>query len=227
MDIKPLSTERVGIKTLEKRLIETGSHRALNIGLPKEISNDEGRVSLTPGGVSVLAERGHHIFIEQEAGEQASFSDREYSEAGAEISLNRDDLYASSEVILKVAPPIPEELDLLDEAHILFSALHLGNTSAEFLQQLMNSCRAAIGYEFIENENGEFPIVRMMHEITGSMAVQTAAHYLEKSEPGCRGIMIGGISGLAPATVVILGAGITAEYAERTALGNGTGFCAG
>jgi alanine dehydrogenase len=221
MDNKPLSTEEIGIKTLEKRLIKSESHQSLNIGLPKEISNDECRISLTPGGVSVLSERGHHIFIEQQAGEQASFPDQEYIEAGAEISLNREDLYTDSEIILKVAPPVSEELALFDDDHILFSALHLGNTSGEFLQQLMHTCRAAIGYEFIENEDGEFPIVRMMHEITGSMSVQIAAHYLEKNDTGHRGIMLGGISGIPPATVVILGAGITAEYAARTALGYG------
>ncbi len=221
MDTKPLSTEQIGIKTLEKRLLKSESRRELNIGLPKEISNDENRISLTPGGVSVLTERGHHVFIEKDAGKQANFADQEYTDAGAEISLNRKDLYASSEVILKVAPPIPEEADLLKGGHILFSALHLGNTSGEFLQHLMNTCHAAIGYEFIENDSEEFPIVRMMLEITGSVSVQIAAHYLEKGEESPRGIMLGGISGIAPATVVILGAGITAEYAARTALGYG------
>ncbi|HYW34869.1 MAG TPA: alanine dehydrogenase [Balneolaceae bacterium] len=220
MEINPLDTEQIGIKTLEKRLIKSESNRSLKIGLPKELSNDESRISLTPGGVSVLVSNGHEVFVEQEAGEQANFSDHEYADAGAEISLNNQDLYEKSEIILKVAPPTPDEFDLLNKGHLLFSALHIGNVTEEFLQVLIDKCVAAIGYEFIESENGEFPVVRMMHEITGSMAVQIAAHYLEKDDGG-QGIMLGGISGITPSTVVILGAGITAEYAARTALGYG------
>lgn len=220
MEINPLETEQIGIKTLEKRLIKTESNRSLKIGLPKEISNDECRLSLTPGGVSVLVANGHEIFIEQGAGEEANFSDHEYSDAGAVISRSAKDLYAKSEMILKVAPPSPEEFDLLDDGHLLFSALHIGNTTEEFMNILIEKCTAAIGYEFIQGEDTEFPVVRMMHEITGSMSVQIAAHYLEKGGDG-QGIMLGGISGIPPATVLILGAGITAEYAARTALGYG------
>src|SRR5699024_641842 len=112
------------------------------------------------------------------------------------------------------------ELDLLDRKHILLSALHLGNASQQYIQKLINKGITAIGYEFIQGKDHEFPIVRMMHEITGSMAVQIGAHYLEKTENGL-GIMLGGISGIPPATVLILVAGITAEYAARTALGYG------
>ncbi len=220
MEINPLETEQIGIKTLEKQLIKTDSNQSLKIGLPKEISNDESRISLTPAGVSVLTANGHEIFIEQGAGEAANFADQEYADAGAEISLTADDLYKKSEMILKIAPPSADEYELLQEGHLLFSALHIGNTTEEFLTTLTQNCIAAIGYEFIQGEDKEFPIVRMMHEITGSMSVQIAAHYLEKSEEG-QGIMLGGISGIPPATVVILGAGITAEYAARTALGYG------
>ncbi len=220
MEINPLETEQIGIKTLEKQLIKSDSNRSLKIGLPKEISNDESRISLTPAGVSVLTANGHEVFIEQGAGEEANFSDQEYTEAGAEISLSTDDLYKKSGMILKVAPPNEDEYEMLRQDHLLFSALHIGNTTEEFLEALIQNCIAAIGYEFIQGDDGEFPLVRMMHEITGSMAVQIAAHYLEKSEDG-QGIMLGGISGIPPATVVILGAGITAEYAARTALGYG------
>lgn len=220
MEINPLETEEIGLKTLEKRLIKSESNRSLKIGLPKEISNDECRISLTPGGVSVLVANGHEIYIEQDAGKEANFTDQEYTEAGAEISLAAKDLYEKSEMILKVAPPTADEFDLLDDGHLLFSALHIGNTTEEFMNVLIDNCIAAIGYEFIQGEDKEFPVVRMMHEITGSMSVQIAAHYLEKSEHG-QGTMLGGISGIPPATVVILGAGITAEYAARTALGYG------
>lgn len=220
MDINPLETEQIGIKTLEKQLMKSKSRVSLKIGLPKEISNDERRISLTPGGVSVLKSNGHEIYIEQDAGAEANFDDNEYADAGAEIAYSAEELYKKSEMILKVAPPAKEEFELLQPNQILLSALHLGGATEEFLDVLIQKNITAIGYEFIQSEDKEFPIVRMMHEITGSMAVQIAAHYLEKSDGG-PGIMLGGISGIPPATVVILGAGITAEYAARTALGYG------
>lgn len=220
MDIKPLETEQIGIRTLEKQLMKSESDVSLKIGLPREVSNDERRISLTPGGVSILKANGHEIFVEKGAGAEAHFTDREYADAGANIAYGIDEVYQESEMIVKVAPPSEEELDLLDESHILLSALHLGNTEELFIETLIEKAITAIGFEFIEGEDKEFPIVRMMHEITGSMAVQIGAHHLEKSEGG-QGIMLGGISGIPPATVVILGAGITAEYAARTALGYG------
>src|SRR5699024_10762058 len=220
MKINPLKTEQIEIKIIEKQLIKSDSNRSLKIGLPKETSNDESRISLTPAGISVLTANGHEVFVEQGAGEEANFSDSAYNEAGADISLTVDDLYKKSELILKVAPPGPDEYEYLRNDHILFSALHIGHVTETFLQAIVENCKAAIGYEFIQGKDNEFPIVRMMHEITGSMAIQIAAHYLEKNKNG-RGVMLGGISGIPPSTVVILGAGITAEYAARTALGYG------
>jgi len=220
MDINPLETEQIGIKTLEKQLMKSKSRVSLKIGLPREVSNDEKRISLTPGGVSVLKANGHDVFIEKEAGLEANFSDQEYADAGADIAYSVDELYKKSEMIVKVAPPAEDEFELLEQNQILLSALHLGNATEEFMDILIKKCITAIGYEFIQGDDKEFPIVRMMHEITGSMAVQIAAHYLEKSDGG-QGIMLGGISGIPPATVVILGAGITAEYAARTSLGYG------
>jgi alanine dehydrogenase len=220
MELNPFDTEQIGIKTLEKSLMKTKSARSLKIGLPKETSNDERRISLTPGGVSILIANGHEIFIEKNAGIDAHFSDKDYAEAGAEISYSAEELFKNSEMIVKVAPPTKTELNWMQPNQILLSALHLGNTSHEFLNTLIEKGVCAIGYEFIKSEDAEFPIVRMMHEITGSMSVQIAAHYLENSSDG-QGIMLGGISGIPPATVAILGAGITGEYAARTALGYG------
>ena len=220
MDINPLETEQIGIQTLEKRLMKSESNISLKIGVPKEVSNDERRMCLTPGGVSVLVSNGHEVYIEQDAGDEANFTDSEFADAGAEIALSIDEVYQKSDMIVKVAPPVESELELLEQDQTLLSALHLGNTSEEFIDTLISKAITAIGFEFIKSDDKEFPIVRMMHEITGSMAVQIGAHYLEKSEGG-QGIMLGGISGIPPATVVILGAGITAEYAARTALGYG------
>lgn len=220
MDIKPLDTEQIGLKTLEKHLIRSKSKVSLKIGLPKEISNDERRVSLTPGGVSILKANGHDIFIEKSAGEEANFSDKEYADSGAEIAYSAEDVFKKSNLILKIAPLVEEEFEFLEEDQSLISALHMGSQTKKYLDALINKSITGIGYEFIRGEDKEFPIVRMMHEITGSMSVQIAAHYLE-SMSGGQGIMLGGISGVPPATVVILGAGITGEYAARTALGYG------
>ncbi|NBB76704.1 MAG: alanine dehydrogenase [Bacteroidetes bacterium] len=220
MEISPFDTEQIGIKTLEKTLIKTKSKRSLKIGLPKETSSDERRISLTPGGVSILVANGHEVFVEKNAGIDAKFSDHEYQEAGAEVSYSAEELFTQSEMIVKVAPPTKTELDWMQPNQILLSALHLGNTTPGFIKALIDKGVCAIGYEFLKSADGEFPIVRMMHEITGSMAVQIAAHYLENSTNG-QGVLLGGISGIPPATVSILGAGITAEYAARTALGYG------
>lgn len=220
MDIHPLDTEQLGLKTLEKHLIRSKSEVSLRIGIPKEKSVDEKRVSLTPGGVTILKANGHEVFIEKGAGEEAKFTDRDYAEAGAEIALSPEDVFKKSELILKVAPLSSEEFDLLEPDQAIISALHFGSQTKMYFEELAQKSITGIGYEFIRGADKEFPIVRMMHEITGSIAVQIAAHYME-SRSGGQGIMLGGISGVPPATVVILGAGITGEYAARTALGYG------
>jgi len=221
MEIKPLDTEEFGLRTLEKRLMRSRSGTSLKIGLPKEVSMDERRLSLTPGGVSTLCANNHEVYIEKGAGVDARFSDEEYADAGAEIIYNPEDLYRKSELIVKVAPPTEEEQEWLQPDQVLISALHLGNMQKGFVENLLQKGVTGIGYEFIMSDDGEFPFVRMMHEITGSMAIQIAAHYLENHSEGM-GIMLGGISGIPPATVVILGAGIIGEYAARTALGYGS-----
>lgn len=220
MELNPFDTEQIGIKTLEKSLMKTKAARSLKIGLPKEISFDERRLSLTPGGVSVLVANGHEITIEKNAGIDAHFSDQDYADAGANIAYSAEELFKEADMIVKVAPPTKTELGWMQPNQILLSALHLGHTNADFLNTLVEKGVCAIGYEFIKSQDSQFPVVRMMHEITGSMSVQIAAHYLENGSNG-QGIMLGGISGIPPATVAILGAGITGEYAARTALGYG------
>ncbi len=220
MEINPLDTEQIGLKTLEKHLIRSRSQVSLRIGIPKEISNDEKRVSLTPGGVSILKGNGHEVYIEKGVGEEANFTDRDYADAGAEIAYSVEDLFKKSELILKVAPLTKDEYEYLEPDQAIISAIHIGSQTEEYFKHFIEKSVTGIGYEFIRDADREFPIVRMMHEITGSVAVQTAAHYLESHSDG-QGIMLGGISGVPPATVVILGAGITGEYAARTALGYG------
>src|SRR5690606_38803533 len=209
-----------GLLTMEKPVAAGERHTSLRIGVPAEISNEERRVALAPSGVAALVANEHEVYVEKSAGTQAHFSDSEYSEAGATIVDSASQLYSKSNLIVKVGPPVGEELDLLQEKQILISALHLGHTTPEFLKQLMELRVTGIGFEFIRDPDGTLPIVRMMHEIMGSMSVQIAARYLESGERG-KGIMLGGISGVPPSTVVILGAGVVGEWAARTALGYG------
>ncbi len=212
--------QQFGLKTLEKPEEHTGSRVSMKIGLPRERSKDERRLAVTPGGVADLKANGHEVCIESNAGEDARFPDQEYSDAGATIAWSPEELYKRSEIILKVAPPIREEYELLQPDQTVISALHLGGTTEDYLKELMRKNITGIGFEYIKSPDNSFPIVRMMHEITGTMSVQIAAHYLENNQDG-QGILLGGISGVPPATVVILGAGIIAEYAARTALGYG------
>ncbi len=209
-----------GLMTMESPLGLREKHKAFRIGVPREVANEERRVALSPGGVTALVAYGHEVYVETEAGLQAHFSDNEYTEAGAIIASSSEDLYSKSQLVVKVGPPSGDELDLLQEKQIIMSALHLGVTTPTFLHRLMDLGITGIGFEFMRDSDGSLPIVRMMHEITGSMAVQIAARYLESSEGG-KGVMLGGISGVPPATVVILGAGVVGEWAARTALGFG------
>ncbi len=217
--IQGFSTEQA-LVPLERPLAIKERKRTLHIGIPKEVSGEERRVAIAPYGASILASTGHEVCVERGAGNEAHFTDAEYSEAGAEVVDSASELYARSELIVKVFPPTTEELGHMQEKQTLISALHLGNTQPDFLRRLMDLRVTGIGFEFIAEQDGTFPIVRMMHEISGSMAIQVAARLLESTEGG-RGVMLGGISGVPPSTVVILGAGVVGEWAARTALGYG------
>ena len=208
------------ILPLEKPAKIGSGRRTLRIGVPKESMNEERRVSLNPSGVCVLVASGHEVVVEQGAGALADFDDRTYTEQGAFVAESTAEVYDSSDLVVKVAPPAEDELGLMHEKQILVSALHLGNTSAEFLRKLMELSVTGIGFEFIESSDGAYPIVRMMHEIMGSMSIQVASRYLESGEGGS-GLMLGGISGVPPAHVLVLGAGVVGEWAARTALGFG------
>lgn len=194
--------------------------RKLAVGVPGERENDERRVALAPPAVSLLVANGHEVRIEADAGAAAQFSDAAYAEAGAEVVKGSSAVYANSDVITKVFPPRDEELAMMQKGQVLLSALHLGGITPAYLERLIELRVTAIGFEFITDADGTLPIVRMMHEISGSVAVQMAARLLE-STTGGRGVMLGGISGIPPSTVVILGAGVVGEWAARTALGFG------
>jgi len=214
------STSQATVVPLEKPLRPERRGRRLTVGIPRETVNEERRVALSPSGVCALAAGGHDVVVQRGAGELAHFPDRLYTEEGAQIVDSAEDVYTRCDLIAKVAPPSGDEVELLRDKQILVSALHLGNATKEFFQRLMDLTVTGIGFEFIKTADGTYPIVRMMHEIMGSMSIQIAARYLESAEGGA-GLVLGGISGVPPAHVLILGAGVVGEWAARTALGFG------
>ncbi len=193
--------------------------QSLSIGIPKERVAFENRVALTPDGVAVLVANGHEVLIENGAGEIANFSDKEYSEAGAQIEYDRQKLF-SSQIVLKVEPPSQEELEMMKPNHTLISALPMAKLHADYIGHLNKKRITALAFEYIEDKSGWMPVVRAMSEIAGSTVMLIAAEYLNTMNKG-RGIILGGITGVPPTKVVIIGAGTVAEYAARTALGLG------
>ncbi|MGB3543020.1 alanine dehydrogenase [Rubrivirga sp.] len=205
---------------LEKTAAIGERTQRLRIGVPSEAANDERRVALAPYAAAILVAAGHEVRIEAGAGAEAQFEDMAYTEAGCDVVQSASEVYTDCDLIVKVSPPRADEIALMRERQVLISALHLGRLQPDTLKSLMDLRVTGIGFEFITDSDGTLPIVRMMHEIAGSIAVQTAARLLESSEGG-RGVMLGGISGVPPSTVVILGAGVIGEWAARTALGFG------
>jgi alanine dehydrogenase len=193
--------------------------QSLFIGIPKEMSFQERRIPLTPGAVQTLINRGHRVMIETGAGLNSSFSDNQYSEVGAEISYRAEEVY-KADIVLKVAPPSIEEIELMQPRQTLISSLQLIIQPKEALKKLMDKKITAIAWDYIMDEEGIFPIVRAMGEIAGNTAVLVAAELLSNVNEG-KGVMMGGITGVAPAEVVIVGAGTVGEFATRAALGLG------
>jgi alanine dehydrogenase len=191
----------------------------LYIGIPKEVTIQENRVALVPSSVATLIAHGHRVVIETGAGEKSSFSDHDYSEIGAEIAYSREDVYRAG-VIIKVAPPMLKEIDLMHPNQLLISPLQLPIISAEYINKLRQKRVIALAMEYIKDESDTFPVVRIMSEMAGLSAVLTAAELLATTRGG-KGVLLGGISGVPSAKVVILGSGIVAEYATRAALGLG------
>jgi alanine dehydrogenase len=191
----------------------------LVIGIPRETTLQENRVALIPSAVAALTARGHRILIESGAGLKSHYSDHEYSEAGAEIGYNPEQVF-QSDIIIKVAPPTLEEIDYFKPNKILISPLQAPVITEEYINKLRQKRVIAFAMEYIKDEIGSFPIVRIMSEIAGLSAMLTAADLLSTSGKGI-GVLLGGVAGVPPAKVVILGAGVVAEFATRTAIGLG------
>ncbi|WP_276374082.1 alanine dehydrogenase [Chryseolinea sp. H1M3-3] len=204
----------------QEKLLEVKKNKhAFFIGLPREISLQENRISLTPDAVAILINNGHEIWVEAKAGLGSKFSDKEYSDAGAKIVYSPQEVY-KADVILKIEPPTLEEIELMHPGQTLISALQMGQLKAEVLQAMLKKKIIALAYEFIEDKVGGMPIIRAMSEIAGSSVLLIASEYLSTANNG-KGVILGGITGVPPTKVVIIGAGTVAEYAARAALGLG------
>ncbi len=191
----------------------------LYIGIPKETSFQEKRVALTPSAVALLVNRGHEVVIETQAGKGANFEDHDYSEAGARITYSPEDVYKAN-IILKVEPPSHTEIEMMQMGQTLISALQLPIQPKNFLKKLIEKKITAIAFDYIMDEEKTFPVIRSMSEIAGTTSILIAAEYLSNVNSG-QGLMLGGISGVPPIEVVLLGAGTVGEYATRAAIGLG------
>ena len=204
----------------QEQLLEVRKRRhTFFIGLPKEISLQENRISLTPDAVALLVNNGHDVWVETKAGIGSKFSDKAYSDAGARIVYSPQEVY-QADVILKIEPPTLEEIDMMHAGQTLISALQIGHLRVESLQAMFKKKITALAYEFIEDKVGGMPIVRAMSEIAGSTVMLIASEYLSTANNG-KGVILGGITGVPPTKVVVIGAGTVAEYAVRAALGLG------
>lgn len=203
----------------QEQLAEIGRKKGrLFIGIPKEIIHQENRVALDPGGVSLLVNNGHQLLVESGAGLPSNFSDHDYSEAGAQITHDPKDIY-QADMILKVAPPSLQEIEMMKHKQTLISALQLTVQPKDFVKKLMEKKVTAIAWDYIKDEDNIYPIVRAMGEIAGTTSILIAAEHLSNVKG--QGAMLGGISGVAPSEVVIIGAGTVGEYAARAAYGLG------
>lgn len=209
-----------GLMPQEEMLELKRKSSQLIIGIPRELSANENRIGLVPSAVKLLTDRGHHILVEEHAGEKARFTNQEYADAGAEIVDNHATVF-NADIILKIAPPIREEAELIDKRKCLMSVLQLPTRSKEYFQLLMNRKINAIAFEHIQDKTGALPLVRSMSEIIGNASMLIAAEYLCHPQYG-KGIMLGGFPGVPSTEVVIIGAGTVSEYASRAALGLGT-----
>jgi alanine dehydrogenase len=191
----------------------------LYIGIPKEISFQENRIPLTPLSVALLINNGHEVMLESNAGLAAKFLDKDYSEQGAQIVYDAKKVY-EADIIIKIAPPTLAEIEMMKPGQTLISALQLSTFKADCLHALLNKKVTALCFEHLRDEGGSLAVVRAMSEIVGATSILIAAEYLSNIFGG-KGLMLGGITGVPPTEIVILGAGTVGEYAARTAISLG------
>ncbi|MEO6454439.1 MAG: alanine dehydrogenase [Ginsengibacter sp.] len=217
--LKPFVSPSFTYETLEETLDVKPKEAELYIGIPRETSFQENRIALTPEAVSVLVNNGHRVVVESKAGIGASYTDTDYSEAGAKIVLTKKEVF-ECEVLVKSAPVSEEEMPLLKTNQFIISPIHLSVMKQEILEKMMEKKITALSFENLKDDSGHNPIVRSMSEIAGSAVMLIAGQYLSNANNG-KGVLVGGISGIPPTKVIIIGAGIVGEYAARTALAMG------
>lgn len=216
---KPFISPSFSYETLEETLDVKPTGAQLLIGIPKEVALQENRVALTPDAVGVLVSNGHQVVIEHNAGDMAHYRDKDYAEAGAKIVYEKAEVYKAP-LLVKSAPIIEEDIPFLQPNQVIISPMHITLLKAELLEKMMEKRITALSFENLKDENGTFPIVRSMSEIAGSSVMLIAGQYLGSANHG-KGVLLGGITGIPPSKVIILGAGIVGEYAARAALALG------
>ncbi len=216
---KPSITANFSYLPLEETLEIAPKRESLFIGIPREDDFPENRVALTPSAVNVLVNNGHEVWIEHNAGAKSYYSDNDYSEAGAKIVMDKKELFGAN-IILKTAPISNLEANLCKPNQMVISPIHLPSLSLESIKQLQEKKIIAIALGSIQDEGGYYPIVRSMSEIAGVYAINIAAQLLSNNGGG-KGVLLGSVSGVPPAKVVIIGAGVVAQTAARTAKGLG------
>jgi alanine dehydrogenase len=208
-----------GLLPQEEKLELKNKEKNLFIGIPKETYLQEGRISLVPEAVNLLVSHGHEVYVETGAGDKANFSDNDYSEAGAKIVYSAEKAY-TADIILKVVPPSLDELKLMKGRQTLISAIQITTRSKAYFQELMNKKINALAFEFIQDECGLMPLMRSMSEIAGNTSILIASECLSNVNGG-KGLMLGGIAGVTPTEIVVIGAGTVGEFAARSAMGLG------
>ncbi len=216
---EPVISSSISYETLEETLDVKVKGDGMTIGIPREFAFQENRVALTPDAVSVLTNNGHQVVVERNAGDAAHYRDKEYSDAGARIVDSREEVFKAP-LLVKTAPVIDEDLPLLQMNQVIISPLQLSVMRSEVLCAMMKKKVTAVSFENLKDDADSYPIVSSMSEIAGSAAMLIAGQYLSSANHG-KGVLLGGISGIAPTKVIIIGAGIVGEYAARAALAMG------
>jgi len=216
---KPIVSTSFSYETLEETLDVKPKSTELFIGIPKETSFNENRIALTPEAVGVMVANGHRVVMETGSGTGASYTDKDYSDAGAKIAFDRKEVF-ECDILVKSAPVSEEECELLKPGQYIISPIHLSVMKRSILQKMMEKKITALSFENLKDDSGHNPIVRSMSEIAGSAVMLIAGQYLSNANNG-KGVLVGGISGIPPTKVIIIGAGIVGEYAARTALAMG------
>ncbi len=216
---KPFVSPSLTYETMEETLDVKPKSESLYIGIPKEDSFNENRIALTPDAVGVIIANGHQVCVETMAGEGANFSDNDYSEAGAKICYSKEEVF-EADILVKSAPVSEAECPLLKLNQYIISPIHLAVMKKNILEKMMEKRITALSFENLKDDGGHNPIVRSMSEIAGSAVMLIAGQHLSNANQG-KGVLVGGISGIPPTKVIIIGAGIVGEYAARTALAMG------